>query len=102
MNKCIKHGDSNLIWFDFDNIDLDALENIVVSEFDITNMPSTLVGKDLLGNDRYSPNHFELKNYYVTFFYDKDSRTNYSCSCINKDKRIYKSKLGYCPKEKRY
>lgn len=95
MNKRIKHDDGNLIWFDFKNIDLDALENMDISKFDMTNMPVVYEGRDILGYPRYSPVHFELKNYYVCFFEDAESETKYSCMCINKNKEIYKQNIGY-------
>ena len=96
IKRIQNYDDGNLIWFDYNDIEyLNELDSLVISKFDITNMPTYNSGYDILGNVVKNPESFELSNYFVTFFEDKNSKTGYSCMCINKDKKIYKANYGY-------
>ena len=96
IKRIQNYDDGNLIWFDYNDVeDLNELDSLVISKFDITNMPTYNSGYDILGNAVNNSESFELSNYFVTFFEDKNSKTGYSCMCVNKDKKIYKANYGY-------
>ena len=103
--KRIKHDDSNLIWFDYNTISAEELDSVTISNFDITNIPTKEVNnrewniKDIVILPNFVDN---LKNYYVTYFKDPLSKTGYSCMCLNKNREIYKSHIGYTIKDNRY
>lgn len=95
MNR-VNHDSGDLIWFDFNDANAPGdFDKLKLSNFDITNMPVKATGRDFIGNTVYSPLHFSLNNYMTCFFEDAKSKTGYSCMCINRDKQIYKLKLGY-------
>lgn len=95
IKRIQNYDDGNLIWFDYNDIeDLNEIDSLVISNFNVTNIPVYNL-YDILGNVIKSPESFELSNYFVTFFTDKNSKTGYSCMCVNKDKKIYKTNCGY-------
>lgn len=88
MIKPIKFDDSlreNLIWLDWNDTNAEELNNFVCANFDVANVPH--------------PDEVNLStictNYYVTYFCTLRSSTGYATIFTNKDRNIYKSRVGY-------
>lgn len=67
VKRIQNYNDDNLIWFDYNYIeDLNELDNLFISKFNVTNIPVYNL-YDILGNVIKSQESFELSNYFVTF-----------------------------------
>ena len=74
--------DSKLIWLDWNDYTTEELNQLVLSTFDVLNIPK----------DFYED---KITNYFITFFDNPKSSTGYAAIFINKDKTLYKAKIGY-------
>ena len=74
--------DSKLIWLDQNDYTPEELNQLVLSSFDVLN-----IQKDFYED--------KITKYFITFFDNPKSSTGYAAIFMNKDKTIYKSKIGY-------
>ena len=74
--------DSKLIWLDWNDYTPEELNQLVLSTFDVLNIPK----------DFYED---KITNYYITYFDNPKSSTRYAAIYINKNKKKKKTKIGY-------
>lgn len=84
MIKRVKVGSSKTIYFNFEDTNIEELDSLNLSYFDVYNIP-----KD----------YYKLNNYFVSFSSCsfETSKTGYIAMFVNRNRKIYDSKIGYTP-----
>lgn len=80
MLKRVKFDDSDRIYFNFEDTNIEELDNSGLSYFDVYNMPF---------------DGYRLTNYYLSFFKCKKSKTGYVGMFVHKDRETFKKMIGY-------
>lgn len=98
--KRVQYNNSPLIWFDYNDIEWDRIDNLGISHFDVFNVPTKIQVTDNTGKSDIVPdksNFNNLKNYFIT--YCKLTKTNeepkYIAILVNKDRNIFLNEIGY-------
>lgn len=98
--KRLQYSNGSLIWFDYNDIEWDRIDNLGLSHFDVFNIPTKIQGTDNAENPKIVPdkrNFNNLKNYFIT--YCKLTKTGeepkYIAILANKDRNIFFNKTGY-------
>lgn len=96
--KRLQYSNSSLIWFDYNDIEWDRIDNLGLSHFDVFNVPTKIqgtTGKTKIDPDKRNFNN--LKNYFIT--YCKLTKTGeepkYIAILANKDRNVFLNKTGY-------
>lgn len=88
--KRVKFDDSDRIYFNFEDTTLEELDNSGLSYFDVYNLPFLT----------YDENSYKLKNYFLSYFECRKSKTGYVGMFIHKDKSTFFKKIGYTEETK--
>lgn len=82
MIKRVKFGSSKTIYFNFEDTNIEELDSLNLSYFDVYNIP-----KD----------YYKLNNYFVAFSSCGNSKTGVIAMFVNKNRKLYDSKICYTP-----